>query len=154
MSDFRSFLSISLAGMVLVGLFAPSSAAQDDAEDANWELLFQAEYEEVETPDGWEWNVSFPDSVERLHEQSVRMRGFVIPLGYAEEQEHFLISAFPGHGCFFHMPGGPESIVEVRAAEPVAFTYNTIAVEGRLELLWDDPYGLLYRLTEAKPIEQ
>lgn len=143
-----------MPALVAVGMLgAGSTPAAYAQREAPWDTLMQAEYEEVETPDGWEWNVSFPEAVEQLNEQSVIMKGFVIPLGYAEKQEHFLISAFPGHGCFFHMPGGPESIVEVRAAEPIAFTYNTIAVEGTLELLWDDPYGLLYRLVDARPVE-
>lgn len=119
-------------------------------DDAVWQLLMQAGFEEVATPEGLQWKPQFPPEVEELDGTEVRLVGYMIPLGYEEKQTHFLLSAFPGHGCYFHMPGGPESIMEVRATEGVAFSYDTISVEGRLELLHDDPYGLLYRLVDAQ----
>ncbi|MEM9996659.1 MAG: DUF3299 domain-containing protein [Bacteroidota bacterium] len=119
-------------------------------DDALWRTLLQAGFEEVTTPDGIQWNPMFPPDVEELDETEVSMTGYMIPLGYEEKQTLFLLSAFPGHGCFFHMPGGPESIIEVRATRGVAFSYDTITVEGRLQLLRDDPYGLLYRLVDAE----
>ncbi|MEM8601699.1 MAG: DUF3299 domain-containing protein [Bacteroidota bacterium] len=115
-----------------------------------WRVLMQAGFEEVMTPDGIQWNPVFTPEIEQLDETEVSLTGYMIPLGYEEKQTHFLISAFPGHGCFFHMPGGPESIIEVKATRGVAFSYDTITVEGRLQLLRDDPYGLLYRLVDAR----
>jgi hypothetical protein len=44
-------------------------------------------------------------------------------------------------------------VVEVKADRGMDFTYDTIAVKGQLELLQDDPWGLMYRLTDAKPVE-
>jgi hypothetical protein len=43
-------------------------------------------------------------------------------------------------------------MVEVLASTPVRFTYEAIVLEGRFELLRDDPSGLLYRLHDARPV--
>jgi uncharacterized protein len=52
--------------------------------------------------------------------------------------------------CSFCIPAGPEGLVEVRAASPVRYSIDPVVVEGRLAVLENDPYGLFYRLTEAK----
>ncbi|MEM1042193.1 MAG: DUF3299 domain-containing protein [Bacteroidota bacterium] len=122
-------------------------------DDPTWQLLMQADFQQTETPEGVRWLPTFPPEVEELDGTVVRLSGYMIPLGLEEEQTDFLISAFPGDGCFFHLPGGPNSVIEVKAERGVGFTYDTIPVEGRLELLRDDPYGLFYRMTEARQVK-
>lgn len=112
----------------------------------------QADYEEVNTPEGRRWVPKFPAEVEQLNAKTVRISGYMIPLGYEEKQTHFLISAWPGDGCYFHLPGGPNSVIEVKAEKGIEFSYDTISIQGRMTLLRDDPYGLLYRLTDAQPV--
>jgi uncharacterized protein len=41
--------------------------------------------------------------------------------------------------------------VEVRARTPVKYAIDPVVVEGRLQLLADDPSGMFYRLVEAAP---
>lgn len=141
-------------GMVLTALFiaavgfAPSVWAQHEA---SWEMLMQAGFEETATPEGPTWTPVFPSEIEQLNGTSVQVAGYMIPLGFEKEQTHFLVSAYPGDGCFFHLPGGPSSVVEVKATRGIAFTYDTITMKGQLELLHDDPWGLMYRMTDAKP---
>ena len=77
----------------------------------------------------------------------------MIPLDFSQIQSNFLISMLPGDGCYFHMPGGAESIAEVQAEEGVEFSYDTIEMVGTLQVLKDDPYGLLYRIVDAKPVD-
>ncbi len=48
------------------------------------------------------------------------------------------------------MPGGPESMVEVVADNPVEFTYEPIVVAGRMAVLDDDV--VYYRLTNANAV--
>ena len=127
---------------------APSAWAQ---QEASWETLMQASFEETSTPEGLEWTPVFPSEIEQLDGTSVQIVGYMIPLSYEEKQTQFLISAYPGDGCFFHLPGGPNSVVEVKADRGVDFTYDTIAITGQLEVLHDDPWGLMYRLSDAKP---
>lgn len=46
-------------------------------------------------------------------------------------------------------PGGPESMVEVKARTPVKYTLEPVVIEGRFAVLADDPYGLYYRVSDA-----
>ena len=138
-----------LSGLLaLTAALAPAAVAQ---QEAPWEAFMQVEWDQVETDDGIQWVPQFNQDIQDLEQKSVLVTGYMIPLSFEENQTHFLISAWPGDGCFFHMPGGPSAIVEVKAPRGVAYTYDTIAIEGTLELLRDDPYGLLYRMVDAKP---
>lgn len=86
-----------------------------------------------------------------LHQTRQRIQGFMMPLQTGEQQRHFLLSAVP-LTCSFCVPGGPESMVEVVAREPVRYGMEAVVVEGRFELLDNDPQGLYYRLTQAAPV--
>jgi len=55
--------------------------------------------------------------------------------------------------CGFCLPGGPESMVEVRTLAPVAYTQEPVTVQGRFSVLADDPQGLYYRLTEGVTVK-
>ena len=112
----------------------------------------QVDYAEIQTTIGRQWIPQFVREIEDLDQKLIRISGYMIPLGYAEEQTHFLISASPGDGCYFHLPGGPESVIEVRAQKGVEFTCDTIEIEGKLSVLRDDPFGLLYRMEDALPV--
>jgi len=83
-----------------------------------------------------------------LNQKSQRLQGFMMPLEPGERQRHFLLSSVP-LSCNFCVPGGPESMVEVRTREPVRYTLDPVVVEGRFAVLSDDPYGLYYRITDA-----
>lgn len=83
-----------------------------------------------------------------LNQKTQRIQGFMMPLEPGEKQRHFLLSSVP-LTCSFCVPGGPESMVEVRTKTPVAYTMEPVTVEGRFAVLSDDPYGLYYRVTDA-----
>ena len=68
-----------------------------------------------------------------------------------DHQHHFLISAVPPH-CPFCLPAGPDEIIEVKAAQPVAYAIEPIVLAGRFVVVKDDSYGLLYQLVDAKPV--
>ncbi|WP_236589923.1 DUF3299 domain-containing protein [Ramlibacter aurantiacus] len=80
-----------------------------------------------------------------------RLQGFMMPLQPGEKVRHFLLSSVP-LTCSFCVPGGPESMVEVRTRTPVAYTPEPVLVEGRFHVLRDDPMGLFYRMTDAAPV--
>jgi hypothetical protein len=92
----------------------------------------------------------FPAAVKALDRQIVKVQGFMMPLDAAERQHHFILSSVPTT-CSFCIPAGPEGLVEVRAASPVRYSIDPVVVEGRLAVLENDPYGLFYRLTDARP---
>lgn len=93
----------------------------------------------------------FSDNVLKLNATEVRLQGFMLPLEMGERQKHFVLAAMPPT-CSFCLPGGPDSLVEVRAKTPVKYTLEPVVLSGKLTVLKDDPNGLYYRLTEAAPV--
>ncbi|HSO08323.1 MAG TPA: DUF3299 domain-containing protein [Pelomicrobium sp.] len=91
----------------------------------------------------------FSDAVVALDKKEVTLRGFMMPLSAGEQQSHFILAALPPT-CAFCLPGGPDSIVEVKSKTPVKYTFEPVTVTGRFALIKDDPMGLMYRLTEAR----
>lgn len=95
---------------------------------------------------------SFQPEQLALNQKPQRIQGFMMPLEPGEKQSHFLLSSVP-LSCGFCVPGGPESMVEVRTKTPVRYTLDPVVVEGRFATLQDDPYGLFYRVTDAVPVK-
>lgn len=83
-----------------------------------------------------------------LDQKIQRIQGFMMPLEPGEKQTHFLLSSIP-LTCAFCVPGGPESMVEVKTRSPVKYTLEPVTVEGKFALLSDDAYGMYYRITDA-----
>lgn len=94
----------------------------------------------------------FPAAVLALNQKTQRVQGFMMPLDPGEKQKHFLLSSVP-LTCAFCVPGGPESMVEVRTRVPVTYSIEPVVVEGRFAVLKDDPYGLYYRISDATPVK-
>ena len=94
----------------------------------------------------------FTPQLQALNQKSQRIQGFMMPLDPGEKQKHFLISSVP-LTCSFCLPGGPESMVEVRTKTPVPYSLEAVVVEGRFAVLADDPYGMYYRMTDAVAVK-
>jgi uncharacterized protein len=94
----------------------------------------------------------YPASIQALNQKTQRIQGFMMPLEPGEKQKHFLLSSVP-LTCGFCVPGGPESMVEVKTKTPVAYSMDVVVVEGRFNVLNDDPYGLYYRIVDAVPVK-
>lgn len=94
----------------------------------------------------------FDKSQLSLDAKTQRVQGFMMPLEPGEKQTHFLLSSIP-LTCAFCVPGGPESMVEVKTRTPVKYTLDPVTVEGKFAVLNDDPYGLYYRITDAVPLK-
>jgi uncharacterized protein len=87
-----------------------------------------------------------------LNQKSQRIQGFMMPLEPGEKQRHFLLTSVP-MSCSFCVPGGPESMVEVRTKTPVKYTLEPVVVEGKFAVLNDDSYGLYYRISDASSVK-
>lgn len=87
-----------------------------------------------------------------LHQKTQRVQGFMMPLDPGEKQTHFLLSSVP-LTCSFCIPGGPESMVEVKTKTPVKYSVEPLTIEGRFLVLNDDSFGLYYRMTDATSIK-
>ena len=94
----------------------------------------------------------FPSTIQALNLKSQRVQGFMMPLEPGEKQTLFLLSSVP-LTCSFCVPGGPESMVEVKSRTPVKYSMEAVVVEGQFAVLKDDPYGLFYRMTEAVAVK-
>lgn len=94
----------------------------------------------------------FSPEQQALNQKTQRVQGFMMPLEPGEKQSHFLLTSVP-MSCSFCIPGGPESMIEVKAKTPVKYTLEPVVMEGRLAVLPDDSYGLYYRLTEAVAVK-
>ena len=90
----------------------------------------------------------FSQAVAAMNGTRRRVQGFMMPLAPGAMQSHFLVSSVP-LTCAFCTPGGPESMLEVRTPQPVAYSQEGVVVEGTLQVLEDDPKGLFYRMTDA-----
>lgn len=96
---------------------------------------------------------TFSSEVKKLDGTNVTLQGFMLPLENSEKQRHFLLSATPP-SCFFCLPGGPESIVEIKTSEAVDYTFDPVTINGKLELLQGgDDFGLFYRVTSASRVK-
>jgi uncharacterized protein len=90
----------------------------------------------------------FSSDVAALDKKQVKVQGFIMPLQMGDKQSHFVLTAMP-QSCAFCLPGGPESMVEVKSKTPVKYTFEPVVLTGTLSVLRDDPTGVFYRLTDA-----
>jgi uncharacterized protein len=112
----------------------------------SWKLLAQVELVKVKD----RYQPQFSSGVAALDRKEVKVQGFMMPLEMGDKQSHFILSAMP-QSCAFCMPGGPESLVEVKTKKPVTYGFEAVVLSGKLEVLKDDPTGVYYRLTDAVP---
>ena len=112
----------------------------------SWKVLSQVEL--VKQKD--RYVAQFAKDVAALDQKQVKLQGFMMPLTVGDKQSHFVLTAMP-QTCAFCLPGGPESMVEVKSKTPVKYTFEPVVLTGKLAILKDDPTGVFYRLTDAVP---
>jgi uncharacterized protein len=112
----------------------------------SWKVLSQVEL--VKQKD--RYVPKFASDVAALDQKQVKVQGFIMPLQMGDKQSHFVLTAMP-QSCAFCLPGGPESMVEVKSKAPVKYTLEPVVLTGTLSILKDDPTGVFYRLTDAVP---
>ena len=112
----------------------------------SWKTLAQVELVKVKD----RYVPQFAQNVAQLDQKQVKVQGFMMPLQTGDKQSHFVLSAMPTT-CSFCLPGGPESLVEVKAKTPVKYTFDALVLTGKLSVLKEDPTGVFYRLTDAEP---
>jgi hypothetical protein len=129
------------------GAVDPNSKPLPERKDVvSWRLLAQVELVKVKD----RYQPQFSSGVAALDAKEVKLQGFMMPLEMGDKQSHFILSATP-QSCAFCMPGGPESLVEVKTKRPLAFGLEPVVLTGKLAVLKDDPTGVFYRLTDAVP---
>ena len=138
--------------LLLIALLAAVSVAAQTLPDRkdvlSWKLLAQVELVKVKD----RYQPQFSSGVAALDAKEVRVQGFMMPLEMGDKQSHFILSSSP-QSCAFCMPGGPESLVEVKMKKPVAYGMEPVVLTGKLAVLKDDPTGVFYRLTDASAVK-
>jgi uncharacterized protein len=106
------------------------------------------------TRKGGRQNVIVLPAVQALDGKMVTLVGFMTQVHRGDRSKQFLLGDKPFLCDDCHASPGPAEIVEVnlKAAEPKRS--SSIMVRGKLQVLKDDPNGLIYRLTEAKVIRR
>ena len=126
-------------------MFKPLAERKDVV---SWRLLAQVELVKVKD----RFQPQFSAGVAALDAKEVKVQGFMMPLEMGDKQSHFILAATPVD-CSFCMPGGPESLVEVKTKQPLAYGMAPVVLSGKLAVLKDDPTGVFYRLTDAVPVK-
>lgn len=149
------------AGLLLAALAVPTAHAQAQAQpphdpltsmlpDARgavaWSVLSKTTIRKVDGKLG----PDFPAALRPLNGKVVKLQGYVLPLEAGQTHKRFLLSAW-SPSCPFCLTAGPEAMVEVQAAKAVKYSLEPVVVQGRLELLQNDPAGMFYRLVDAEP---
>lgn len=114
----------------------------------SWQTLAQVQ----PVKQGGKMGYEFSREILALDRKDVKVQGFMIPLDIGDKQRHFLISAVPPH-CSFCLPAGADAIVEVEASTPITYTFDPIVVSGRFAVQKDDGSGVLFKMTNAGPVE-
>lgn len=115
----------------------------------SWELLGSVRTKFEKVGDRGQVRILFPAELRALDGQLQRIQGYMMPLEPGDRHTHFLLSAVPTN-CPVCLPGGPESLVEVRADTPVPYqALAPVVVRGRLTVMQQDPMGFFYRLSDA-----
>lgn len=92
---------------------------------------------------------TYAPAVLKLNATKIKVEGYMTPLEAGTQHRHFLLLSVPPT-CPFCVPGGAESMIEVRTDQAIAYTQQAIVIEGRLQVLKDDPLGFYYRMSGAK----
>ena len=132
--------------LVLAAVSVTAQTLPERKDVVSWKLLAQVELVKVKD----RFQPQFSAGVAALDAREVKVQGFMMPLEMGDKQSHFILAATPVD-CAFCMPGGPESMVEVRTKKPVTYGMEPVVLSGKLAVLKDDPTGVFYRLTDAVP---
>lgn len=148
----------TLRGLILVlscVLVSLGLSAQESSKENLWKTLskitYKKQYDELM---GFKIDVPvFSDQVKALADKEVEVKGYIIPVEGYKSHTEFIFSAFPYNMCFFCGGAGPETVMEVMAAEPVEYTAEQVTLTGKLQLNDSDINRLMYLIKDAKLVK-
>ena len=118
----------------------------------SWDLLARAKVELKEEQGVVRPVSAIPAEVAALDGQTVKLVGFMFPIEAELKTRRFLLVELPADCPFcFANWSEPSRMAEIWTDEAVDHVQHQVAFQGRLELMADDPSGILYRLIEAQP---
>ncbi len=140
---------------VLVTAFVDGAVSQDASNSSVWKTLskitYKKQYDELM---GFKIDVPvFSDQVKALSGKEIEIKGYIIPVEGYKSHKEFIFSAFPYNMCFFCGGAGPETVMEVEAAEPIEYSAEQVVLKGKLSLNDTDINRLMYLITDAVLVE-
>jgi len=142
--------------LVLLGLTLSLQAQDAPAKKSVWKTLskitYKKQYDELM---GFKIDIPvFSDQVKALSGKEVELKGYIIPVEGYKSHKEFIFSAFPYNMCFFCGGAGPETVMEVEAAEPVEYTAEQVTLKGKLVLNDSDINRLMYLIEDAVLVKE
>ena len=122
------------------------------AQENMWKTLskitYKKEYDEML---GFKVDVPvFSKDVQSLEGKTITIKGYIIPVEGYKSHKEFIFSAYPYSMCFFCGGAGPETVMEIKAKSPVAYTADPVTLRGVLRLNATDINRLMYSLSEVE----
>lgn len=146
----------SLFLSVLVILTTTAVFSQSQSNENMWKTLADVSYiKKYDDFLGFKVDVPvFSETVEKLEGREITIRGYIIPIEGYKSHKEFIFSAYPYNMCFFCGGAGPETVMEVKATDPIKYTAEAITIRGTLELNSDDINQLMYALVDVKKVNE
>jgi len=130
------------AFVLVLALWTPTKP-HELAPDTPWQALLRTHFDAQARP-------VYPDTLEALDGQDIRLSGFMMPIESGTLQRHFLLMAYPP-SCHFCVSGGPASTIEVISEGGIAYSRDPVTVSGTFRLLRTAPDGVFFRIDDARP---
>lgn len=145
-------IQMALLGvMLLCGVVAQ---AQKEALLIDWKVLSKVEFKDkyYQEYEAWYLYPEFPESIKKLDNQQVIIKGYIIPLDV--ESGIYALSAYPFSSCFFCGGAGPESVMSLKFSDapPRYDTDDVVQLTGILELNDSNVDEFNYILKEAREL--
>ena len=121
--------------------------------DPNWFILSEVTFEENHESSFGMPVPTFSQRILDLNGRTITLDGFIYPLEQTASSSHFVLSSLPISSCFFCGQGGPETVVEIYADEPIRHDLEQISVEGKLLVNESNPTGMIYTLEKVSLIK-
>lgn len=115
-----------------------------------WEILGQVSFVDR---GNYTFEPVYTDEVRQLDGQEIELQGYMIPGDQRTGQTFFLLSLYPVAECYFCLPGGPETFIEVRSETPIPYQFDPLTLQGNLEVLGPEEVreiGVFYRMRDPE----
>lgn len=138
-----------LLALVLSWMFIGLSAQSNNT--SVWKTLakitYKKQYDELM---GFKIDVPvFSAPIKVLEGTEIIVKGYIIPVEGYKSHKEFIFSAFPYNMCFFCGGAGPETVMEVEAAEAIEYTAEQLTLKGTLYLNDSDINRMMYMIKDA-----
>ena len=114
-----------------------------------WDVLGQTKGKDQQIDGAWQVVPEFAKGVKALAGQTIKVRGYMLPLQSREGRSQFVLMA-TSPDCATSSKAGAQLWMQIKASTPVQYRREPMVLEGQLELVKSDPDGTFYRLNSAR----